>query len=97
MDNNINTLLKAYEITNNVFYERGYGKNQVDLMQYLRTGNVNVFTSTKGARGSIEAIPFEEMTASVKKSIIDGTIAFLTANSNRNRPLSNTVPERVKL
>ena len=68
--NDIDVLLKAYEITDSVFQERGYGAYQVDLMQYLRTGNTKVFTSTNGARDSIENIPFEEMTASVKKAII---------------------------
>lgn len=57
----IDTLLQAYNITDDVFQQRGFGKDKVDLIKYLKTSDRHVFTCANGARALIEKVSLQEM------------------------------------
>lgn len=71
---NVNKLTKAFQITDEVFQERKYGANMVDVGNYLLTGNTLVFTSTNGAREMVESLDLEDLTVDVKATLINSAI-----------------------
>lgn len=75
----VTVLNDAIRETNRVLQQKGYRENTVDVVEYLRTGNTQVFTRDNGVRNAVEAIPFENMVKSVKKILIDDTIGYLGA------------------
>lgn len=75
----VRVLNDAIRETNRVLQQKGYRENTVDVVEYLQTGNTQVFTRENGVRNAVEAIPFENMVKSVKKILIDDTIGYLGA------------------
>lgn len=93
---NINKLLSAYLITENVFKERGYRAGLVDLTQYLRSGNANVFTSTNGARNLVADINLSELNEDVMRALIDACIIKLSSDNSYINSKTNGIEDVIK-
>lgn len=73
-NDNINKLLEATEVTDQVFVSRGYSKGLVDITTYFETGNLKVFTEENGARSLMASIPLNELCYDVEQTLLDSTI-----------------------
>lgn len=91
---NLNTLIEAVNITDNVFQQKGYGHGKVDVPTYLRTGKLEVFTSADGARDMMSQVDVQALEKEVKASLIEHAIGiFLTPGSVRM--LANNIPDNI--
>lgn len=72
----LDKLIWAIETTENKFRVNG-DEAVVDLGNYLRTGNLNVFTETNGARKLMESVDYKNIKDDVKIRIAENTIKAL--------------------
>ena len=89
--NNVQTIIKAYEITDDVFYERGLVRDDINLIDYITTGNLKVFTRTNGARDMVASLDYEEVKDDIERAIINSAITGLE-HPNNVRNLANNIP-----
>lgn len=82
---------RAASITDSVFKERGYDGFCVDLGSYLRTGNIDSFTSTDGARDMMKDVDVSALNEEVKKLLLKDAIT-LVGNVDCVRVLANRIP-----
>lgn len=84
-------LISATSTTDKVFQKRGYDPFRVDLGTYLKTGNINSFTSTDGARDMMQDVDLEKLNEEVKIMLLKDT-ATLVGSINCTRVLANKIP-----
>ncbi len=77
-ESNLGKLIKAYKTTETIFEQRGYGIGRVDLIRYLKTGDLKVFTSTNKARESMKDVDYNEITKEVQCALLDSAIAEIS-------------------
>lgn len=84
-------LVSATSTTDKVFQKRGYDPFRVDIGTYLKTGDVNSFTSTDGARDMMKDVDLEVLNEEVKIMLLKDT-ATLVGDISCTRVLSNKIP-----
>ena len=89
---NIKTIIDAYDKTDDVFIGRGYEKGSVDLIKYIKTGDIYVFTSTDGAREKVANLDYEETLRDIKIALINSAIVTLE-HPDYVRALVNRIPD----
>lgn len=86
--------INSTRITCQVFQERGYKPSSVAVCEYLRTGNLAVFTETNDARKNMEDVDFDSLTLSIKLMLINGAISWLQ-NPGYCRVWDNEIPSLI--
>ena len=84
--NNVQTIIKAYEITEDV-----HGQGNVDLIGYIENEKLVAFTRTNGAREMVASLDYEEVKEDIERAIINSAIAGLEHPTNV-RNLANNIP-----
>lgn len=75
---NVNYLIRATDITDRVFQEKGHGDHKVNVSSYLRTGNTDVFTSTNGARDMMNQVDLKALNQEIKIQVLNYGVGVLS-------------------
>ena len=84
--NNVQTIIKACEITEDV-----HGQGNVDLIGYIENEKLVAFTRTNGARDMVANLDYEEVKDDIARAIINSAITGLE-HPNNVRNLANNIP-----
>ena len=87
--NNIQTIIKAYEIT-----EVAHGQGNVDLIDYIINSNKDVFTKQGYARYMVAKLDYEQTKEDIDVALINSAITGLEHPTNV-RELSNRIPGKI--
>ena len=84
--NNVQTIIKACEITEGV-----YGQGNVDLIGYIENEKLVAFTRTNGARDMVASLDYEETKEDIDIALINSAIAGLE-HPDYVQNLANRIP-----
>lgn len=84
--NNVQTIIKACEITEDV-----HGQGKVDLIGYIENEELVAFTRTNNAREMVASLDYEETKEDIERAIINSAIAGLE-HPDYVQNLANRIP-----